>query len=93
VRDLLAHASITTTERYDNQTAEALKAAAQCLESGKTFTNPSHEGAENKNPQVSSKRRNAANTCGIERLKIWLGVRDEFRNWMSFNQGLIGLDT
>jgi integrase len=37
VRDLLGHASITTTERYDNQTMEALQAAAKRLEEGKTF--------------------------------------------------------
>jgi hypothetical protein len=37
VRDLLGHASITTTERYDNQTMEALQAAVKRLEVGKTF--------------------------------------------------------
>ena len=31
VRDLLGHASITTTERYDNQTLEALQSAAKRL--------------------------------------------------------------
>jgi hypothetical protein len=37
VRDLLGHASITTTERYDNQTIEALSMAVTRLESGKRF--------------------------------------------------------
>ena len=37
VRDLLGHASITTTERYDNQTLESLLAAARKLETGKSF--------------------------------------------------------
>ena len=37
MRDLLGHASITTTERYDNQTLENLQAAALKLESGKSF--------------------------------------------------------
>jgi integrase len=37
VRDLLGHASITTTERYDNQRLEGLQTAALKLESGKTF--------------------------------------------------------
>ena len=37
VRDLLGHASITTTERYDNQTLEALQSAAKRLEAGKPF--------------------------------------------------------
>jgi integrase len=37
VRDLLGHASITTTERYDNQKLENLQAAAARLEAGKIF--------------------------------------------------------
>jgi integrase len=37
VRDLLGHASITTTERYDNQKLENLQAAAARLDSGKSF--------------------------------------------------------
>ena len=37
VRDLLGHASIATTERYDNQTLEALQAATERLEDGKRF--------------------------------------------------------
>jgi hypothetical protein len=37
VRDLLGHASITTTERYDNQTLQNLQVAAARLESGATF--------------------------------------------------------
>ena len=37
VRDLLGHASITTTERYDNQTVANLKIAAAKLEHGRAF--------------------------------------------------------
>ena len=37
VRDLLGHASITTTERYDNQRLENLQAAAARLERGQMF--------------------------------------------------------
>ncbi len=37
VRDLLGHASITTTERYDNQTVANLKIAAAKLERGHDF--------------------------------------------------------
>jgi len=40
VRDLLGHASITTTERYDNQKLENLQVAAARLERGETFTPP-----------------------------------------------------
>ena len=39
VRDLLGHASITTTERYDNQTQEALFEAAKRLETDQSFKN------------------------------------------------------
>lgn len=35
VRDLLGHASILTTGRYDNQRLEALQAAVARLEAGK----------------------------------------------------------
>jgi len=37
MRDLVGHASITTTERYDNQKLESLQAAVLRLESGKAF--------------------------------------------------------
>jgi hypothetical protein len=37
VRDLLGHASITTTERYDNQTLANLQVAAAKLERGLGF--------------------------------------------------------
>jgi integrase len=37
VRDLLGHASITTTERYDNQTLENLQIAVTKLERGRVF--------------------------------------------------------
>ena len=40
VRDRLGHASITTTERYDNQELENLQAASGKLERGKTFDAP-----------------------------------------------------
>ena len=43
VRDLLGHASITTTERYDNQKLENLQTAALKLESGKTFDPTRHQ--------------------------------------------------
>ena len=38
VRDLLGHASITTTERYDNQRLETLQLAVTKLERGGTFS-------------------------------------------------------
>lgn len=44
VRDLLGHASIVTTERYDTQTLESLQAAAKKLEDGKSFNISSSSG-------------------------------------------------
>jgi integrase len=46
VRDLLGHASILTTERYDNQRLEALQAAAARLEAGKAFDAVTHGVAD-----------------------------------------------
>ena len=43
VRDLLGHASIVTTERYDNQQLERLQLAAGKLESGKLFEPPTRK--------------------------------------------------
>lgn len=40
VRDLLGHASITTTERYDNQRLENLQSAVKKLERGLQFDRP-----------------------------------------------------
>ena len=40
VRDLLGHASISTTERYDNQKLATLQAATHRLEDGKGFQPP-----------------------------------------------------
>jgi hypothetical protein len=42
-RDLLGHASIVTTERYDNQKPEALMAAAKRLETGQAPFACTHE--------------------------------------------------
>jgi len=39
VRDLLGHASIRTTERYDRQSLDSLKQAVQRLEVGQSFKN------------------------------------------------------
>jgi integrase-like protein len=48
VRDLLGHASITTTERYDNQKLENLQAAVLKLESGKAFDASDTNRVENR---------------------------------------------
>jgi site-specific recombinase XerD len=54
VRDLLGHASILTTERYDNQRLEALQAAVERLEGGKTF-DPKTEAADNLSAEAVSR--------------------------------------
>jgi hypothetical protein len=46
VRDLLGRASITTTERYDNQKLENLQIAAAQLETGMTFEPAAAFGAQ-----------------------------------------------
>lgn len=46
VRDLLGHASITTTERYDNQKLESLQAAVLKLERGEKFDPAGGEKAD-----------------------------------------------
>ena len=88
VRDLLGHASITTTERYDNQKLENLQTAAAQLESGKSFdvTDPM---MLTKFQDSFKKRRKSArsdeamqasetesNALSDDDLKNWLGGRD-----------------
>jgi len=55
VRDLLGHASILTTERYDNQKLEALQAAVERLEGGKTSA--SRKIPPRKTAEVTDRRR------------------------------------
>jgi len=57
VRDLLGHASITTTERYDNQKLENLQAAAAKLEAGKLFTPPPAANAKPASPAKARKKK------------------------------------
>ncbi len=59
VRDLLGHASITTTERYDNQKLENLQASAAKLEAGKIFA-PSPSTATKPAPPKPRKVRTLA---------------------------------
>ena len=94
VRDLLGHASITTTERYDNQKLENLQAAAARLESGKSFDPSPKESASPANCQVFVKnstgqpvsdapiRRSKTRTKprDDQELEDWLGRRDSNPN-------------
>ena len=89
VRDLLGHASITTTERYDNQTLANLKIAAAKLERGHAFAHsarakfqdsfkiePSDAGphAPREVPAIE------ANELADLNLGDWLGRRDSNPN-------------
>jgi integrase len=90
VRDLLGHASITTTERYDNQKLENLQVAAARLETGKSFDPNPREPAPRTECQVfvknstseprsdaSSRRSKTATKSRKEgELADWLGGRD-----------------
>ena len=72
VHDLLGHASITTTERYDNQKLESLQAAVLRLESGKSFDASDTNRVENRNDdadKVSSffKRRRESRGSTMKR--------------------------
>ena len=90
VRDLLGHASITTTERYDNQKLESLQAAAARLESGKGFDAPSRADesrtecqvfVKNSTKKALSDARHSQSKTGPKaldegELENWLGGRD-----------------
>jgi integrase len=90
VRDLLGHASITTTERYDNQKLENLRAAAARLETGKSF-DPNPRGPASRTecqvfvknsteepppdaPKGGSKK--TTKSLDDQELRDWLGGRD-----------------
>jgi integrase len=89
VRDLLGHASITTTERYDNQTIESLQTAARRLERGQTFDASSPRAkiekfqdfvkvASDRAPQEDENPadESTVNSLTGENLGTWLGDRD-----------------
>jgi len=62
VRDLLGHASITTTERYDNQRLENLQIAASKLERGMTFEPPAPAPPGGPTPSSGDRQSKAART-------------------------------
>jgi len=88
VRDLLGHASITTTERYDNQQPEALQAAARRLERGLKFDPTVAAGPAKFQDSFqiddeplphdlrSEAPRVGGTSCDEKNLGVWLGGRD-----------------
>ena len=88
VRDLLGHASITTTERYDNQRLETLQAAAESLEDGlrfdpagppgrtnfqESFKIEPQDGVTDPPPRTVGSEANSNRGADLEK---WLGGRD-----------------
>jgi hypothetical protein len=69
VRDLLGHASIMTTERYDNQRLENLQVAASKLERGLTFEPPAPEPPSGPTQPAGGRPREAARTKFRESFK------------------------
>jgi integrase len=96
VRDLLGHASITTTERYDNQKLENLQAAAARLERGETFDptpqdpislsicqdSVKNSADDEADDHIDRVRETSPNYQDDLDLADWLGVRDGIRNWL-----------
>ena len=87
VRDLLGHASIVTTERYDNQQLERLQVAAGKLESGKLFEAPTREsgtefhiscttGPTVDSPASPSESQDDDKGLSNQAVEDWLGGRD-----------------
>ena len=85
VRDLLGHASILTTERYDNQRLEALQAAVERLEGGKTF-DPQTEPRTNFQESFKIPPNRAsleAKTPPRNPLQVTESLRDGERGWLA----------
>jgi len=77
VRDLLGHASITTTERYDNQTQDALLEAAKRLETGESFQNLSRSAKQLE--QETQAEPSAADPKVLQYVGVVAGVGDGVR--------------
>ena len=70
VRDLLGHASITTTERYDTQRLDLLQAAARKLEEGKTFQKVSSSAPETDRAPSDSREEETYKQLADRKLEI-----------------------
>ena len=77
VRDLLGHASIVTTERYDNQSDAALFASAKLLDTGETFKILSRSRVDRRADTTTDPASGDAK-C-LDELKMKVGVGDGFR--------------
>lgn len=77
VRDLLGHASIVTTERYDNQRPDALFEAARRLEADESFKNLSSSKTDATPTEREHTPENSANL--LDGLKKRIGVSEGIR--------------
>ena len=96
VRDLLGHASITTTERYDNQKLENLQAAVLKLESGKTFDTSAIDRGEKRGDdadKVSSFFQEKAKVSGIDDQKTDREARSKSKRAKKLSVWLGGRDS
>ena len=96
VRDLLGHASITTTERYDNQKLEDLQAAVLKLENGKTFDATDTNRVEDRiddADKVSSFFQEKAKVPGIDDEKGDRQIRRKRKNQSGLSAWLGGRDS
>ena len=91
VRDLLGHASITTTERYDNQKLENLQAAVLKFESGKTFDANVSDSQQNRidtGDKISSFFQEETKVSGIDdqnrvdEIEANLESENDFDDWL-----------
>jgi hypothetical protein len=74
MRDLLGHASITTTERYDNQKLSNLRLAAEKLERGLMF-----EAVQPSRPTDSGGLAKAAGPCAKSGNPAGTKFQDSFK--------------
>jgi integrase len=88
VHDLLGHASIVTTERYDNQRPEALMASAKLLETGESFTFPSHSGAEERSTEGAAESETDRNVVEDQNLVSGVSDGDRTRDFRSHSPAL-----
>jgi len=96
VRDLLGHASIVTTERYDNQLLSALQAAAARLDDGQTFAptpSPSAKVSrflqdrcgDGASDDTSATRADAPNCLQLKEKEGWYRYGDSNPGYMAEN--------
>jgi len=87
VRDLLGHASIVTTERYDNQTQDALLSAAAKLETGAAFKFLSRSLAAQVETPSADAGPNPGKSLGLKGEGVGVGNGGRTRDIRSHRRG------